>query len=421
MRYVALVLVALAMLGTGGLVWLGWYPAIRPVQPPARTSFPAASIERGARLAALGNCMSCHTAAGGAAFAGGRPLQTPFGTIYASNITPDPESGIGAWSLAAFVRALRQGVDRRGQQLYPAFPYDHFTKLTAADDADLYAFLMTRGAVRAGKPGNELSFPFDRRFLIAGWKLLFFRAAPFRPDPARDAQWNRGAYLVQGLAHCGACHTPRNLLGAEQAGHALAGGEVEGWYAYAVNGASPAPVPWSADSLYAFLRHGWQPQHGDALGPMREVTDELAGAPDDDLRAIAAYIASGLGKGAMRPVPAPIAAPASSGETLYQGACADCHEKRGGPPFAGIDLARSSATHAPNAIDLANIITGGIPASGEERAPIMPGFGVVLTGRQTTELIAWLRARFGAAHPRDGIAEAVQAARAKTGQLEAAR
>jgi len=421
MRYVLLLSAALLVLGCGGLVWLDWYPAIRPSQPPGRASFPAATIERGARLAALGNCMSCHTAPGGAPFAGGRALETPFGTIYASNITPDPATGIGTWSQAAFTRALREGVDRGGHLLYPAFPYDHFTRISAADDADLYAYLITRPPVHAARPPNDLSFPFDHRFLIAGWKLLFFRTPPFRPDPGQSATWNRGAYLVQGIAHCGACHTPRNLLGAEEAGHLLAGGEVQGWYAYALNGASPAPLPWTADSLYAYLRHGWQAQHGDSLGPMREVTDDLAGAPDDDLRAIATYIAAGLGTATPHAVPAPIAAPASTGETLYQGACADCHEHRGGPPFAGIDLAESSTTHAPNPIDLANIVTGGIPATGEEPAPIMPGFGSVLTGRQTADLIGWLRARFGAAQPRDGVAGAVQAARAHDGLSEAAR
>ncbi|HUN41064.1 MAG TPA: cytochrome c [Acetobacteraceae bacterium] len=419
MRYVVLAAAVLVFLGAGGLVWLGWYSAIAPIQPPARASFPPAAIAQGAELAALGTCMSCHTTPGGAPFAGGRAVQTPFGTIYTSNITPDPATGIGTWSEAAFRRAMRAGVGRSGRQLYPAFPYDHFTKISAADDADLYAYLMTRPPVRATAPPNDLSFPFDYRFLISAWKLLFLRTAPFHPEPAESMQWNRGAYLVQGLAHCGACHTPRNFLGAEESGDAFAGGDAEDWYAYALNKASPAPVAWTADGLYHYLRHGWQVQHGDALGPMREVTDDLAGAPDDDLHAIATYIAAGLGKHA--PPGPQVATKAGPGEALYRGACAVCHGDSHGPPFAGIDLARSSALRAPTPTNLANIITDGIPATGETREPIMPGFGAVLTARQTRDLIAYLRTRFDAPHPRDGIEDAVKAARANTAQLEATR
>ncbi|HUB15217.1 MAG TPA: cytochrome c [Acetobacteraceae bacterium] len=420
MRLVLLLLVALIVFGAGGCIWLGWYRAIPRVQPPARTAFPSAAIEHGAVLAALGNCVSCHTAPGGAPFAGGRAVQTPFGTIYASNITPDPVTGIGTWPEAAFRRAMRQGVDRAGDQLYPAFPYDHFTEVSDADDADLYAYLMTRAPVRAGVPANELSFPFDYRFLIAGWKLVLFRPAAFRLDATQSAQWNRGAYLVQGLAHCGACHTPHDFLGAEQSGRSLAGGEAQGWYAYALDNNAPAPVPWTADSLYAYLRHGWQAQHGDALGPMREVTDDLITAPDDDLRAMVAYLAAGRNSPLRhRPPPPPIAPPAGRGEALYRGACGGCHDNSRGPPFAGIDLAESTTTHAPNPANLANIITSGIPAAGEEREPIMPGFGAVLTERQTEDLIAWLRARFGAPDPAAGIAAAVQAARSEMTQREA--
>ena len=419
MRYVVVVLAALIVLGAGGFVWLGWYGAIAPIQPPARAGFAAAAVARGATLAALGNCVSCHTAPDGAPFAGGRALQTPFGTIYSSNITPDPATGIGTWSEAAFQRAMREGVDRAGRQLYPAFPYDHFTKVSAADDAALYAYLVTREPVRASAPPNDLSFPFDYRFLITGWKLLFLRPAAFHPDPVRSAQWNRGAYLVQGLAHCGACHTPRNFLGAEESGQAFAGGEAQDWYAYALDKASPAPEPWTADSLYAYLRHGWQAQHGDALGPMREVTDDLAGAPDDDLHAIATYIAGGFGK-SVSATPQ-VATPAGPGEALYRGACATCHEDSRGPPFAGIDLSRSSVVRAPSPANLANIITDGIPAASEAREPIMPGFGAVVSSRQTEDLIDYLRTRFGAQHPRDGVADAVQAARANSPLLEAAQ
>jgi mono/diheme cytochrome c family protein len=421
MRIVLLLLVVLVVLATGGLVWLAWNPAIAPTAPPARSAFAPAAIERGARLAALGDCITCHTAAGGAPFAGGRPVETPFGTIYGSNITPDATTGIGGWSEAAFRRAMRQGVDRSGHQLYPAFPYDHFTRVSDADDAALYAFLMTRTPVRATVPASDLTFPLNIRMLVVGWKLLFFRPGPFQPAAGEPAAWNRGAYLVQGVAHCGACHTPRNLLGAEKSGQPFHGGDVQGWYAYALGAASPAPVAWTQQSLYDYLRQGWQARHGDAQGPMREVTHNLAGAPDDDLRAIAAYL-----------LPATPAAPAAAtpprplpsggtGEALYRGACAMCHEDSRGPPFAGIDLALSSALHAPNPTNLADIAVNGIPASGEEQAPIMPGFGAVLTDRQFTDLIRFLRARYGSGAAWDGVTAAVQAARKQSDQREASR
>jgi mono/diheme cytochrome c family protein len=216
--------------------------------------------------------------------------------------------------------------------------------------------------------------------------------------------------LVQGLAHCGACHTPRNFLGAEKSGRRFAGGEAQGWSAYALDAASPAPEPWTSDAMYAFLRHGWQAQHGDALGPMGEVTGNLAGAPDDDVRAIATYVASFLGTPQPHHAPSPTPA-AGPGEALYRGACASCHAGSRGPPFGGIDLGKSSTVHAPDATNLAKIVVDGIPATGEERGPIMPGFGDVLSDQQVADLLAWLRARFGAAQPWSNIQAAVQAAR----------
>ena len=171
---------------------------------------------------------------------------------------------------------MRSGVNREGQHLYPTFPYDHFTNVSDEDDRALYAFLMTRQPVRAPARENQLSFPFNQRFAIAGWKLLFLRHDTYQPDPRQSAEWNRGAYLVEGLAHCGACHTPRNALGAERNSAQFAGGDVDNWHAYALNDQSHAPVPWDADALFAYLRDGWHPDHGTARGPMAEVVSNLS-------------------------------------------------------------------------------------------------------------------------------------------------
>ena len=204
---------ALAVLGAAAFAALAWRPAVAPIQPPAPASFPSELVARGEILAAGGYCAACHTVKGGALNAGGYPMRSGFGTIYSTNITPDPETGIGTWSEAAFRRAMHEGVSRDGSHLFPAFPYDHFTQLTDADVAALYAYFMTRPPVPSPARANDLPFPLNMRALQAGWKLLFFRPGRFEPVPGRDAEWNRGAYLVEGLSHCGACHTPRNAAG----------------------------------------------------------------------------------------------------------------------------------------------------------------------------------------------------------------
>jgi mono/diheme cytochrome c family protein len=215
-RIIAGVVVALLVGGGVAGFAVAWRPAISAIEPPAPPSFDTALVRRGRDLAALGNCNDCHTVRGGKTFAGGLAVPTPFGTIYSSNITPDADTGIGRWPEMAFRRAMRSGVDRDGAHLYPTFPYDHFTNVTDEDDRALYAYLMTRPAVHAPTRANKLAFPLDQRFVVAGWKLLFLRRGTYQPDGTKSAEWNRGAYLVEGLAHCGACHTPRNALGAER-------------------------------------------------------------------------------------------------------------------------------------------------------------------------------------------------------------
>jgi len=273
-----------------------WRSPIPPIDAPAAETLDAAAIRRGAQLAALGDCATCHTAPGGETYAGGRTVETPFGTIYSTNITPDTPTGIGRWSQAAFQRAMREGVDREGNHLYPAFPYDHFTLVNDEDNAALYAYIMTRQPVRAKTPDNHLAFPFNMRFMIAGWKLLFLHTGPYEQDTQHDAEWNRGAYLANGIGHCGACHTPRNGLGAEIAAQHFGGGEAEGWHAYAINADSNSLEAWNAEDLHMYLSKGWHDRHGDAHGPMAAVAQNLSSIPDADVKAIASYVASVMGK-----------------------------------------------------------------------------------------------------------------------------
>jgi nicotinate dehydrogenase subunit B len=381
--------------------------AIAPIDRPDPAAYSAATIERGRMLAALGGCAICHTAKNGLLYAGGRALETPFGTVMTTNITPDAETGIGNWSFPAFERAMREGVHRDGRHLYPAFPYPNFAAASEADLQALYAFLMTQPAVRQANAPSRLAFPFNIRPLLAAWNLLFNRPSRMRSDAAHSAQWNRGRYLVDSLGHCGACHSPHNALGAERSGPAyLAGGTAEGWDAPALTKVSAAPVPWSEDEFFSYLRNGTTAQHGAASGPMAEIVAELKQLPDDDIRAMANYLAS-----LNQPLPQAEAekladrilastirtatAAASPAARLYEGACAVCHEP--GLPLAnrGPALGLSLKLHAASPTNLLRLLLeGGGHASGS-----MPSFAQALDDRQIAELAQYLRARFAPAKP----------------------
>jgi mono/diheme cytochrome c family protein len=440
-RFAAVIVVGL-ILGIGFIAF-AWRSPIAPIARPAAEGFDQRLVKRGAELAAVGNCNTCHTAPGGHSFAGGLGIPTPFGTIYSTNITPDDATGIGRWSEDAFRRALREGVDREGRHLYPAFPYDHFTLITDADVKALYAYFMTRQPVQATAPANHLVFPLNVRLIVAGWKLLFFRQGPYQPDHAQSEAWNRGAYLVEGLAHCGACHTPRNKLGAEKDDR-FAGGEAEGWTAYALNQASPAPVPWDAEALRSYLRNGWHTDHGIARGPMAEVVDNLASVPESDVLAIAAYMAGIVGepsKERRRAAQAliarvraagPGAKPTSaesqstslsgapqasdpqtpaSGAKIYQAACATCHEGGRPLPFGGINLALSTGPNGPNARNVINVVLWGLPPAEGERSPIMPGFTGALNDQQLAVLLSYVRSEFSDRPPWTDIEKDIRDAR----------
>jgi mono/diheme cytochrome c family protein len=423
-RIIAGIVAGLLIGGVVAALVVAWRPAIPAVEPPAPQSFDPALVKRGRDLAAIGNCNDCHTLRGGKAFAGGLPVPTPFGTIYSSNITPDPDTGIGRWSEAAFRRAMQSGVDRAGQHLYPTFPYDHFTNVTDEDDRALYAFLMTRQPVHASARANELVFPLNQRFVVAGWKLLFLRHGTYQPDAAQSAEWNRGAYLVEGLAHCGACHTPRNALGAERTSAPFSGGDVDNWHAYAINARSPSPVPWNTEALFDYLRQGWHPDHGVARGPMAEVVSNLSSVPQSDVHAIAVHMTSVFGPPTpdrLRQAsdvrtqiksfsPQPFQA-GTAGAAIYAAACASCHDADRPLPYGGVNLGLSTAISAPDPRNAANIVLSGISPVEGERSPIMPGFASSMTDAQISTLLNHLRARFSNQPAWTGVEKTVGDAR----------
>ena len=396
-----------AVIGVGAAI-LPWR-AIAPVARPDASVFSAATIARGKQLAALGNCAVCHTSAAGAVNAGGRALETPFGLIYSTNITPDVKTGIGAWSYPAFERAMRDGIHRDGRHLYPAFPYTHFANATEADLQALYAHLMAQTPVRAEAPKNQLRFPFNLRPLLAGWNALFHRPSTFQADVTKSEAWNRGAYLVEGIGHCGACHSPRNALGAEKANAYLAGGFAEGWEAPALTSVSAAPIPWTEDEFYAYLRTGESRFHGVAAGPMAPVVTELTALGDDDIRAMAVYLASfndAIAMPAQQALSARLeygtrATMASSpGARLYQGACAVCHEVGGLPLFGSRpSLSLNSNLHSDAPDNLIQLILHGIAEPAFSRLGYMPAFKDSLNDDQLAELVSYLRRQFAPDKP----------------------
>lgn len=394
---------ALTLLLVAGLAALAltWRPAIGEIPPPPASSFDSRQVAHGAVLAKLGDCAVCHTAEGGRPLAGARPLATPFGTLFSDNITPDPETGIGRWSRAAFRRAMRDGVGRDGSHLYPALPYEHFTHVTDGDLDALYAFLMSRRPVRQAAPENRLIFPLGFRPLLAGWKLLFFRRGAIAYDPKRSAEWNRGAYLVEGLGHCGGCHTPRNLAGGEERGRPFAGGTAEGWRAPSLDGSNPAARRWTVEALQQYLSTGVSPDHSAAGGPMGPVVESLSQVPETDVRAIATYIASRIGNGPTptnaRPIDDPVRAGRAfaRGGTIFAGACGGCHAA--GAPMLGqgrpaLGLATNLRDEDPTSAVQA-VLRGIQPAVGG-RGPLMPAFAEALTDAQVAEVLSYARARF---------------------------
>ncbi|MDO6414219.1 cytochrome c [Sphingomonas sp. BIUV-7] len=400
-----------------------WRPAIERIAPPAPDSFTPQIISRGAVLAKLGDCAVCHTAKSGRPLAGGRALPTPFGTLYSDNITPDPETGIGTWSREAFRRAMRDGVSRNGSHLYPALPYEHFTHVTDGDLDALYAFLMSRRPVALEAPPNSLYFPLGFRPLLAGWKMLFLQKGPVPIVIGKSAEWTRGAYLTEGLGHCGGCHTPRNIAGGEQTSRAFAGGVAEGWRAPALDGSNPAARHWTVDALQTYLTTGISPDHSAAGGPMGPVVDSLSSAPPRDVRAIATYIAAMMGNGVSRPAlkladnPDGATKAFPQGATLFAGACAGCHST-GAPMLGqgrpGLALVSNLRDDIPTSAIQA--VLAGIDPPVARRGPMMPAFATSFTDQQIADVLNYSRARFTGRPAWTGLAKKVSQGRKEISQ-----
>jgi mono/diheme cytochrome c family protein len=370
-----------------------------------------ALVERGRYLATAGNCISCHTRPGGAPFAGGLPFVTPFGTLYSTNITAHPETGIGQWSQEQFVLALREGLRPDGQHLYPAFPYTAFTRISDEDAAALFAYFRTVAPVNYRAPDNELGFPYNQRWLLAAWKMLYFEEGRFVPEAAQSAEWNRGAYLTQGLGHCSSCHTPRNFLGAEDMERAFTGGSHShtshgrtlDWSATNLTSAPSGLGAWSTEDLVSYLKHGMSPQAG-VFGPMNEVVlNSTRHLEERDLRAMAVYLKS---LPAQEPPagPPPSAETMRAGEVLYTIHCGTCHLPTGlgsdttGPPMVG-----SSVTLAADPASLINITLHGPDLPGESPSPewqarrwqMMEPYGAKLSDEEVAVLLTFVRNAWG--------------------------
>ena len=349
--------------------------------------------------AVLGDCEGCHTAPGGKPFAGGLVLETPFGKIAVPNITPDRDTGIGSWSEAEFMDVLRAGRAPGGERLYPAMPYPAYAKMHDGDIKALWTYLRTVAPVRHAVEPNLLPFPFNIRSLMAGWNLLYFKPAEFAPMAGKSAAWNRGAYLVTGPGHCGTCHTPKTLLGADRA-EALTGASLQGWFSPEITGARPRGIgDWSAGDVVTYLKSGWN-AHGVASGPMAEVVEySTSQMTDDDLGAIAVYLKDLPATGDSSPAPGHASGDPAARAVLYRNNCGACHglDGRGErlifPPRAG-----NAILIQPSPESLVRVVLAGAQAvttKAAPTAPSMPSFAWKLNDAQIADLLTYVRNSWG--------------------------
>ena len=394
----------------GQHVALTQYHGEDPTGVPAELK-AASQIERGEYLARAADCEVCHTAEGGAPFAGGRAFVLPFGTLYSTNITPDKETGIGGYSDADFLNAIHKGIAPGNEKLYPAMPFASYTYMTDADAGAIKAYLFSLKPVHAPDRENTLSFPFNQRALMGVWALLFNPDQRFEPRTQRDAQWNRGAYLVEAMGHCGECHTPRNLMQALDQRRKFSGTVQAGWRAYNITSDPKSGVgAWSEADLAHYLALGHADGRGTATGPMGEAVDHsLRYLTQSDVTAMVTYLRSVSGI-ATTDLPEPKSNPApasyaegvaanvdSRGKAVYAGACAGCHDWTGVSPvipYATLTGVRS--VNDPTATNVVQVILSGAHRHTADAGAIMPAFGSAYSDAEIASLANYVTARFGA-------------------------
>lgn len=388
----------------------------------AMAGIPVASgseqITRGAYLARAGDCMACHTARGGKSYAGGRPIPTQYGNIFTPNITPHSETGIGKWTADDFWRALHNGRSRDGSFLYPAFPYPNYTKVTRADSDAIFAYLKTLEPVDQPNREHELRFPYNQRFLLAGWRALYFRPGVFVQVASRSVDWNRGAYLVQGVGHCSACHTSRNSVGATDTSAELAGGLIPmlNWYAPSLTSDVEAGLGnWDEQHIVDLLKTGVSAR-GAVFGPMAEVVGKsMQYLADSDIKAMAIYLKS-LPQTETPSEPHAVSrsqdieSVMQLGAKLYDKHCAECHRANGtGHPPDYPTLAGNRAVTMHSAVNpIRMVLNGGYaPSTGRDPRPFgMPPFGYALNDTEVAAVVSYMRNSWGNRAPLVSPAEA---------------
>jgi mono/diheme cytochrome c family protein len=359
----------------------------------------AAQVRRGQYLVAAGDCISCHLREGGEPFAGGLGLNTPFGVIYTSNITPDRDTGIGAWSSDQFYRAMHDGKGAQGEDLYPAFPYPWFRRVSREDDDAIFAYLMTVPAVKFTPPKNDLSFPLNIRSFVGAWNLLYLDSHDFQADPEQSAEWNRGAYLVNGLGHCGACHTPKNSLGADKSKQELHGGKLDNWVAPDLTSNTRIGLgDWNVDDIAEFLATG-RNAHAAAGGAMADVINYSTSFINDaDRRAIGVYLKSQAPSPSIASA-APEADAMRRGAEIYSDACASCHLDNGiGQSRLFPPLGKDAMLQQPDATGLEHLILGGtrVGVSASRPSPLgMPSFAWKLSDQEVADVSTYIRNSWG--------------------------
>ncbi|MBQ4854280.1 cytochrome c [Rhodanobacter sp. B2A1Ga4] len=405
MKWLRWLLPSVALLVVLALGWLLFGGRSQPT-PPAASKVAAASlrdpalIAKGEYLATVGDCAGCHTAQGGARYAGGRALATPFGNIPVPNITPDRATGLGDWSFEDFWQALHSGKGRHGELLYPAFSYTSYTKVSHDDALAIFAWLQSLAPVHQPAVAPALAFPYSVRNSLKAWRALYFREGEFKPDPAQSAEWNRGAYLVQGLGHCNECHAARDTLGGTPQDVHLSGGQIpmQNWYAPDLStGRNGGLEGWSTQDIVDLLKTG-QSAKGAAFGPMAAVVSgSTQHMTDADLHAVASYLQS-------LPPRAPVAEPSSpfdtralttQGEKVYAKHCAACHGKRG-EGVAGIypPLDGNSSVTEPTGINATRmVLLGGFtPVTAANQRPYsMPPFAQQLSDGEVAAVVTYIR------------------------------